>query len=416
MFLKPAGLWRHHNFMLLWTGQTISVFGSMIGVVAMSFTAILFLHATPFQLGVLGAARLVPGFLTSLLAGAWVDRLRRRPILIATDIARAVVLASIPLAAYFHELRMGQLYMVAFLMSILTIFFDVSYESYLPSIVRREDLIESNSKLSASASISEIGGFSVAGWLVQLFTAPFGILIDAFSFIFSAIFLSFISSKEQSKAPVQRQSIRVEIGEGLNQVIRNPLLKASAICTIIRELSWGINGTLVLLYMTKGIGFQPGILGVIWAVGGVSSLFAAVVAARTTKRFGIGPTMIMSLLFAGVAMTFIPLAKGATLASALLLIASQLLGDGAVIIYEINKVSLQQSVAPKAMLGRVNASMQFIGIGATLVGSLLGGILGEIIGVRPTLMLGAFGVLLSMCWLLFSPIRKLYTMPEASEV
>lgn len=409
--MKLTGLWHHRSFMLLWAGQTISVFGSMIGVAAMSFTAILFLHATPFQLGLLAAARLVPGFLTSLPAGAWIDRLHRRPIMIGTDLARAFILASIPLAASLGILRIEQLYIVTFLMSILTILFDISYQSYLPALVQKEYLIESNSKLSMSASISEIGGFSLAGWLVQVFTAPFGILVDAVSFVFSAIFLGFISFKEPLKPFKSRQRIHIEIGEGFKELIQNPLLKTLAICTMILQLSWGVNGALVLLYMTKGIGFQPGILGLIWAVGGMSALIAAAMAARTANRFGIGPTMMVSLLFAGVAMALIPLAKGATIISAMLLIASQLLGDGAVIIYEINTVSLRQSIAPEQMLARVTASMQFLGIGAALAGSLLGGVLGETIGVRGTLLIGAFGTLLAMFWLWLSPVRRLYTAP-----
>jgi hypothetical protein len=182
-----AGLWRHADFMRLWAGQTISVFGSLIGATAIGFTAILTLHATPFQLGMLAALRLAPGFLTGLIAGAWIDRLRRRPILIGADIGRALLLATIPLAATLRQLRIEQLYIVTFLVGILSIFFDVAYESYLPSLIGRDQLIEGNSKLSASASVAEFGGLGLAGWLVQLFTAPVTILIDAVSFVISAI-------------------------------------------------------------------------------------------------------------------------------------------------------------------------------------------------------------------------------------
>jgi predicted MFS family arabinose efflux permease len=164
---------------------------------------------------------------------------------------------------------------------------------------------------------------------------------------------------------------------------------------------------LIVLYMTKGLGFQPGVLGMIWALGGISSLVAAVFATSITRRLGAGPVMVLGLLFSGIGMMLIPLAKGATLASMLLLIASQLVGDGAMMVYRINKMSLQQSIAPPEMVGRVNASMQFIGIGATLAGSILGGALGETVGVRTTLFIGAFGILCSMLMLALSPIRKL---------
>src|SRR5437899_6789326 len=187
--------------MRLWIGQTISVFGSVVGVAAMSFTAILTLHATPFQLGLLSAARLAPGFVTALAAGAWVDRLQRRPILIGADIGRAALLTTIPLAAILGLLRIEQLYLITFLVSILTIFFDVAYRSYLPSLIGRAELVEGNSKLSASASAAEVSGFGVAGWLVQLFTAPIAILIDAISFLVSAISVWLIQAPEQA-APV----------------------------------------------------------------------------------------------------------------------------------------------------------------------------------------------------------------------
>ena len=413
MYLRSrfTGLWRHADFMRLWAGQTISVFGSMIGGTAMSFTAILVLHATPFQMGLLAAARLVPAFLTGLIAGAWVDRLRRRPILLWADLGRAAVLATIPLAAALQLLRIEQLYVVAFLVSILTLFFDVAYRSYLPSLVRREDLIEGNSKLSASAAVSEVSGFGVAGWLVQIFTAPIAILIDAISFVFSAVFVGLIRTAEPAVPAADRQSMRHEIAEGLREVLRNPLLRATAVCTVILDLSGGVYGTLVVLYMSRGLGFEPGILGMIWAVGGISSFLGAVAAARTTRRFGIGPAMVVGLLLMGISQLFIPLAEGATLVAALLLIAQQLTGDGAFTIYEINQVSLSQSVAPERLLGRVNASMQFIGLGATFVGSLLGGVLGETIGVRTTLVLGACGTLLAALWLVLSPVRALKVAP-----
>ena len=411
MRLRFTGLWRHAGFMNLWIGQTISVFGSMIGGTALSFTAILVLHATPFQLGVLAAAHLVPAFMAGLIAGAWVDRARRRPILIAADLGRALLLATIPLAAFLHLLRIEQLYIVAFLVSILTIFFDVAYQSYLPSLIRREDLVDGNSKLSASAAVSEISGFGIAGWLVQIFTAPIAILIDAISFVFSAVFVGLIRTTEPAVPATDRQSMRREIAEGLGEVLRNPLLRATAVCTVILDLSGGVYGTLVVLYMSRGLGFEPGILGMIWAVGGISSFLGAVAAARTTRRFGIGPAMVFGLLLMGISQLFIPLAEGATLVAALLLIAQQLTGDGAFTIYEINQVSLSQSVAPERLLGRVNASMQFIGLGATFAGSLLGGVLGETLGVRTTLVLGACGTLLAALWLVLSPVRALKVAP-----
>jgi MFS family permease len=408
-----TGLWHHADFMRLWTGQTLSIFGSLIGATAMSFTAILVLNATPFQLGLLTAARLVPGFLTGLVAGAWVDRLRRRPILIVADIWRAALLATIPLTAVFGFLRIEQLYIVTFLTSILTIFFDVAYQSYLPSLINRAELVEGNSKLSASASVAEVSGFGLAGWLVQLFTAPITILIDAISFVVSAVSVWLIRAPEQAAAHDAQPNMRREIAEGLRAVLDHPLLRATAACSLSQEFFGGMYGTLVVLYMVRDLGFAPGILGTIWAMGGISALIGAVVTAPVNRRFGIGPAMIVGLLVTGIAMFFIPLAQGATLTAALLLIMQQLWGDGAATIYQINQVSLRQAITPERLLGRVNASAHFLGLGGTLVGSLLGGVLGEMIGVRMTLFIGAFGMLLSTLWLLLSPVRALRAAPGA---
>ena len=197
----------------------------------------------------------------------------------------------------------------------------------------------------------------------------------------------------------------------MSALLRQPLLRALAICSFSQEFFSGIYGALVVLYMVRDVGFEPGILGVVWAVGGVSSLLGAVVAEPATRRFGIGPAMIIGLLLSNLFSFFIPFAQGATLVAAGLLIAAQL-GDGAATLSRINQVSLRQALAPESLLGRINASAQFIGLGATLAGSLVGGVLGEWIGVRPTLFLAVAGSLLSILWLVFSPVRTLRVAPD----
>jgi MFS family permease len=411
MLRRFVGLWRHADFMRLWAGQTISGFGSLIGATAIGFTAILVLHATPFQLGVLAAVRLAPGFLTGLIAGAWVDRLRRRPILIGADIGRSLLLATIPLAAILRHLHIELLYIVTFFVGILSTSFDIAYESYLPSLIGRDQLIEGNSKLSASASVAEFSGLAVAGWLVQFFTAPVTILIDAVSFAVSAISIWLVRAPEQSAVPDVQPNMRREIVTGLRFVLHHPVLRVTAACTLSKEFFGGVYGALVVLYMVRDLGFAAGILGTIWALGGLSSLIGAVSAGPTTRRFGIGPAMIVGLLLYSIALLFIPLARGATLAAALLLIAQQTLGDGAVTLYQINQVSLRQAITPERFLGRVNASTEFLRLGAALIGSLLGGLAGNTIGVRATLVVGALGSFLSTLWLVMSPIRVLRTVP-----
>ena len=406
-----TGLWRHADFIRVWIGQTVSVFGSLIGGPALAFTAILILHATPFQLGVLAAARLAPGVLTGLFAGAWADRLRRRPIMIGADIGRAMLLATIPLAAVLGLLRIQQLYAVTFLVGVLTVLFDVAYQSYLPSLIAREDLVEGNSKVSASASVAEVSGLALAGWLVQLLTAPIAILIDAFSFVVSAVSVWLIQAPEQAPVCGERASMRREVAEGLLAVLRHPLLRVLAACTLSKEFFSGVYGALVIFYMVRDLGFAPGILGTIWAVGGISSLAGAMATGGVTRRLGIGPAMIVGLLLSSIAMFFIPLAQGATLTAALLLILQQISGDGPATIYQINEVSLRQAITPERLLGRVNASAEFLRLSATLAGSLLGGLIGGWIGVRSMLFVASFGTLLSTFWLVYSPIRALRKCP-----
>ena len=401
---KFTGLWRHSDFMLLWSGQTFSVFGSMIGGTAMSFTAILFLHATPLQMGVLSAMSLVPALLTGLIAGAWVDRVARKPLLIAADVARALVLMTVPLAAFLGLLRIEQLYGVALLISILTLVFDVAYQSYLPGLVGKEDVLEGNSKLAASASVAEFGGFSIAGWLVQLFSAPYAVLVDAFSFVISAFTLMRIRAQEPVRISEEHPRLWHEILEGLRMVRQNPLLRASALAVLAHELMGNMYGAQVVLYMSRGLGFNPGVLGMIWAVGGFSSFFGAVLVRRVSRWLGAGPAMGVGLAGSAVSMLLIPLASGATPLSAVLLILQQL-GDGFFVVYEINRVSMQQAIVDEAILGRVNATFRFLALGGSLVGALLGGLLAERIGVRSVLALGGVGVLLTSLGILLSPLR-----------
>jgi MFS family permease len=413
---SPTNLWRHPDFVKLWAAQTISVFGSLITGTALPFTAVLMLGARPFQMALLNGANLAAGLLVGLIAGVWVDRLRRRPILIATDLARAVLLVSIPLAAFLHLLRMEQLYVVTFLTGILTTFFDVAYVAYLPSLVRREELLEGNSKLSASASIAEAAGFSLAGWLVQWFTGPIAVLIDSLSFLGSAALVRLIRSPEPPPAPpAGRQSVRQEIVDGLRVVWENRLLRALGLSAMLLQFSYGTVGPLVLLYVTRELGFRPGVQGLIYAVGGVSSLVGAAVAGRVAGRLGIGRTLVASMLLAGLGILFFPLARGATALSAALLVAQQLVTDPAATIHEITATTLRQAITADHVLGRVNASLRFAGLLSTLGGTLAAGRLGETIGLRATMVVGVGGVFLAALALALSPVGALRKPPTAPE-
>ncbi len=416
MRLRFDGLWRHPDFVKLWTGQTISVFGSLITGTAIPFTAILTLHASPIQVALLSAANHVPGLLFGVAAGVWVDRLRRRPVMIAADVGRAAVIVSIPIAYVFDALTIWQLYAVALSAGVLTIFFDVAYQSYVPTLVSRDELIEGNSKLAATASVSEFAGFSVSGWLVQVFSGPFAMLVDAISFIVSAAFVRTIRSPEPPPPePEARAPALAEAAEGMRAVLRDPLLRSLAIATPLAAFGIGMFFATYMIFVTRGLGFHPGLLGVIFGLGGISSLFGAMLAGGAARRFGSGPTMIAGVAMMGISMLFIPIARGATVVAAGLLIAQQISGDGMFMMFDINATSLRQAIAPERMLGRVNAFNRMLDLGFTLAGILAGGVIGQTAGLRLSLYLGAGSMLAAALWLLASPLRSLAAAPGEEE-
>ena len=334
------------------------------------------------------------------------------PILIGADIGQAILLASVPVAFFLDLLSIEQLYVVAFLIGTLKTFFDVSYRSYLPSLVRRERLMEANSKLTASESVVEASEFSIGGWIVQLFSAMTAVVIDALSFLASAMILLWIRRHEPIPAPsTDRQGTFQEIADGLKVLWNAPILRVLMGAAVAEGMIYGVVGTVILIFGIRELGIQPGVLGMVFAVGGVSSVIGATLATPISRRIGVGPTIIFSFLVFSVAVLFIPLARGPLIVALTLLAAHQLLGDGFAAIYDINEVSLRQSITFDEMLGRVNASFRVAGIGAFLVGSLLGGTLAEIIGLRLTLVVGAGSGLLGALWLAISPITSLKEPP-----
>jgi MFS family permease len=409
------GLWRHPDFVKLWAGQTISVFGSLIGRTALHFTAILVLDARPYEIAILLAMGIVPELLVAPVVGVWVDRLRRRPIMIAADVGRAALLASIPAAFAFDALTIEQLYVVAFLTGILSMWFGVAYQTYLPTLVQREELLEGNSKLTASDSVAEVGAFGAAGWLVQAFTGPIAILIDALSFLFSAFFIGRISKAEKPPVPKEEHiGMLREAREGIQAILGNQFLKATIVSECLNHFAFGMFGAAFGLYVIRVLDFQPGVLGMIYAVGGISSLVGALFAARAARRLGIGPAMISGLAVIGASMLLVPLAPEATFVAAAFLVAQQL-GDGGFVIYSINEVTLRQTLAPERLLGRVNAGFELCAHGVLLLGILAGGVLGETLGLRGTLAVGAGAMLLAALWLAASPVRTVsvsHLVPE----
>jgi len=312
MRLWPSGeLWRHADFLRLWSAQTISQFGSQISGLALPLVAILLLDASAFQVAALGVVEFLPFALFTLPAGAWVDRLRRRPILVIADWGRAAALATVPLAYLLDALTLTQLYVVGFAVGVFTVFFDVSYQSYLPSLVRREQLTEANGKLEVSRSAAQTAGPGVAGGLVSLLTAPYAILADSLSFVASALFVTRIQREELlPDADAERGRLRTEIADGLRFVLRHPILRWNLVYVGLANFFGNVMFSIFLVYAVRDLGLTAATIGLIGSLGNVGLLGGALVAPRLSSRFGAGPVLIATAAASGWSLLLIPLASG----------------------------------------------------------------------------------------------------------
>jgi MFS family permease len=412
MFLGSLG--RDRDFLKLWGGQAISKIGSTITSVGIPLTASFLLGASPLQMGLLTASSGAGILVFGLFAGAWADRLRRRPILIAADLARAALLGTIPLAAVLHRLNMSHLYVVGTLAGILTVIFDVSYQAYLPSLVSVEHIVEANSKLALTESIADITGPSLTGLLVQLITAPVAILLDAISFLCSAISVWWIRKPEPHPKPSPSPHIGREIAEGLTASWRDPFLRALLQRAATGPFFLGFIGGLYFLF-ARELHIPVVLLGIIVSVGGVSSLLGALLAQPLMRRWGPGRTLVGAAWTTVVAMLLVPVAHGSVALASGFLIASQL-GDMAWPVYSINETSLRQAITPSNLLGRVSSAGHLLFHGAITLGALAGGAIAQTIGIREAMLIGAFGYLLSTLGLTFSPIRLVRSLnaPKAA--
>jgi MFS family permease len=407
--LPSPGLRRNRAFMLIWSAATVSVFGSFVTRFALPFVAILVLQAGPVEVAVLRSLELVAALLVGLMAGAWVDRLRRRPLMIWADLGRALLLASIPLGAIGGWLSMPQVFLVAALAAVLTTFFDTADRAYLPTIVERSELVRAHSALTATSSAVEFAAFGVAGFLVNLLTAPIAILIDAVSFLVSAILLGSIRRSEPPPPPAaDREPVLREIAEGLRLVVHDPVLRGLAGGSMGLAAMWGVFGAIWLLFTTEVLHLDPAVIGVIAALGGFGSLLGAVFAEQLTRRFGLGRVAIAATLVAAFGNLLIPLAPaGMPLVAVACLLGQQLIGDTGATIFDVTEISVRQARVESRQLGRVNATVRVAMVLAQLAATLAGGLLAEAIGLRGAAFLAPIGALLGALALYASPVRSL---------
>jgi predicted MFS family arabinose efflux permease len=401
-------LWRNRNFLLLWSGETVSQVGTMVSDLAIPLIAATALGATPLQMGVLAAAERAAFLLVGLPAGALLDRVRRIPVMVFADLVRVLLLGSIPVAAWFGVLTYAQLLAVALLGGLATVFFDVGYQSVLPTLVKRGQLVEGNTKLESTRAASQVGGPALGGGLVQLGGAANAVLIDALSYLVSAVALARIRTVEPRPEPTGRR-LRTEMVEGLRYVLGHPLLRPIALCAGTANLFGGMLNAVGTLFLVRELATPAGMIGLLYAAGGAGGVLGAVTASFWTRHFGQGRVLVGALLVTAPLMLFIPLSEPGPLLScyAVGLLAFSYGG----VVYNVAQVSFRQAVCPNGLLGRMNASIRFLVWGTIPLGALLGGMLGEVLGLRLTLLVAVIGNALAPGWLLASPLRRLRDLP-----
>jgi MFS family permease len=409
---RLGGLWLNKEFVRYWTAQSISAAGDQITLLAIPLLAAITLDVSSLQMGLLAASGTAPILLLGLFAGVWTDRLRRRPILIAADFGRAALLLLIPVAWQLDMLSIGLLYVVAFLSGSLAVFFDVARQSYTPTLVQRDELVDANAKVMVSVSAAEVAGPGLAGALVKVAGAPLAILLDAASFVASGLFMLKIRKPEPQ---VSRQGVHPniwsEMREGLRWVVHDPILRTLTASTGIWNFFENGRLAMMILYMTRNLDLGPGAIGAILMVGSIGFFVGAFLPRWASNRFGLGKAILLATVVIWIGELLYPLAVGRTEIAVPILIVAMLLEGLGGPTYDINQVSLRQAITPDRIRGRVNGSIRVIIRGMVPLGALAGGAIAAAFGLRAAMVLGAFGPPIGFLLIWFSPVRKLKVPP-----
>lgn len=413
---RRSALWRNPNFLRLWAGQSVSELGTQVSLIAIPFAAVALLHVSAFQAGLLGTAEFLPWLLFGLPAGAIVDRLPRRPVLVAADVGRAAVFASVPAAWWLGHLALAQLYAVTFVAGLLSVPFDVAYQSYLPELVGTEHLVEGNSKLEVTGSAATVAGPTVGGALIAAVGAAVSVLADALSYVASVVLLLAIRTGEPAQhdagAPPGHwlHSMRGEIVEGLRFLLGHPLLRPIVFCSTVANFFIDMVLALVVLFAVRDLGMSSTAVGGAFSVGSLALLAGAAGAPRIAARIGTGPTIVGSATLFTLAFALLALAPRA---HPFWFIAAQSGITGfAAVVYNVNQRSLRQAVTPSRLLGRVNAGNRFLVYGVSPAGTFIGGILGSTLGLRATFWIAAGGLALPALLVAFSPVIRLRSIAD----
>lgn len=403
------GILKHPDFRRLWIADLLSQLGARLGMMAIPLLAVLTLDATTFQVSLLRTCETAAWLVLGLFAGAWVDRVRCLPVLVAADLGRAVLFASIPIAAGFGVLGLPQLYVVLALAGLLTVLFDVAHSSYPPRLLTPDQLLPGNARLAANHSVAAVIGAGAGGVLVQWLSAAATIGLNALGFLWSALWLRSIRTPEQQPPAPEHRNLRREIAEGLRYVFRHPLLRPLALNTATTMLFQAANSAVIIVFLVREVHLSPATIGLLSMIGLLGAIAASAFTERLSHRVGDARLQLLAAIGLGVAFTLQALTTegwGLTW-----YVASTLLAAICIIVGYILQVSTRQRVCPPELQGRVSATMSFVSWGAMPVGSLLGGTLGTLFGLRPTLWIAGAATLLGTSWLIFSPFRTLRSIP-----
>lgn len=406
------GLWRHPEFMKLWGSLTITSFGAQITNLALPLTAAVLLHATPMQMGVLVALETLPFALVSLHAGVLIDRVRRLPIVIASDIGRGVALLAIPVAAYFNALSIEVLFVVGFFCGVQNVVGGAAYQVLLAQMAGRRRLVEANAKITLGETSAALIGPGLSGVLIQLLTAPFAIAFDACAFFVSALMLRRVRAHRDVVHPGASASVTQEIHEGLKLVWNNRTLLALAWLAGLWQILHHMQIAVLILFATRELSLSPGAIGLTYMFGGLGCVLAAGFAERLTQRFGVGPVIVHGLTLTALGWQAFGLVSGPVWLATIALGVAMLMFDFGAVLFGINYLSLRQAITPDRLLGRMTATMRFLTVAAAPLGSLAGGALATIIGLRATLLtVGVLGLVLVAGAIAWSPVRRHHKLP-----
>lgn len=405
-------LLQNADFMRLWVGETVSLFATQITLLALPLTAVVTLGASAQEMGMLQAAETLPFLFVTLYAGVWVDRMRRKPLLVLSNLGRAALIGIVPALALMDLLNIEMLYLIGFLVGVFTVFFHLAYQSYLPTLVSRDSLADGNSKLGASESVATLSGPGAAGLLIEWVSAPIALVVDAVTYIASALGFASIKAPEPAPVVARRGPVGKEIWEGLRFTFSNRYLRPLAYEAAIYNFFMGAVQAVLLLFAVRNLGLSAGTLGLVFSLGSIGSLTGALLSGRLARLLGLGRAIIITMAVACLSPLLLPLgADGGT--AVVVWGLSFALGWGGVAAYNVHIITLRQSITPDHMRGRMNASYRFVTWGVGPLGSLAGGFLGEGLGLYTTIMLGAAGIALAWLPVLFSPVPGLKEMPEA---